>query len=193
MLEDVERIEVIRGPGGTIWGANAVTGVINIITKSAKDTHGALASIGGGNIDQGIGGVRYGSGNGNFDYRIYGKGFSRGAGFHSDDQRYDTWRSAQMGFRTDWDVRAQRPSHHTRRYVQRWGRRARGLRIVHPARTLSRIKQRRFQEAICWHGGGTTCGKGLTSRFRPTTTAPMPWRLTTRRRATPSTWTLFTI
>jgi iron complex outermembrane receptor protein len=58
ILEDVERIEVIRGPGGTIWGANAVTGVINIITKRAKDTHGALASVGGGNIDQGIGEVR---------------------------------------------------------------------------------------------------------------------------------------
>jgi iron complex outermembrane receptor protein len=105
ILEDVERIEVIRGPGGTIWGANAVTGVINIITKRAKDTHGALASVGGGNIDQGIGEVRYGSGNGNFDYRVYGKGFSRGAGFHSNDQGYDTWRSGQMGFRTDWDVR----------------------------------------------------------------------------------------
>ena len=82
LLEDVERIEVIRGPGGTIWGANAVTGVINIITKSAKETHGALASTGGGNIDQGIGGFRYGAGNGsNFDYRMYGKGFSRGAWF----------------------------------------------------------------------------------------------------------------
>ena len=45
MLEDVDRIEVIRGPGGTIWGANAVNGVINIITKSAKETHGALASV----------------------------------------------------------------------------------------------------------------------------------------------------
>ncbi len=106
ILEDVERIEVIRGPGGTIWGANAVTGVINIITKRAKDTHGALVSTGGGNVDQGIGGFRYGDGNGsNFDYRVYGKGFSRGAGFHSDDQGYDTWRSGQMGFRTDWDVR----------------------------------------------------------------------------------------
>ena len=47
-LEDIERIEVIRGPGGTIWGANAVNGVINIITKSAKDTHGLLLSGGGG-------------------------------------------------------------------------------------------------------------------------------------------------
>ena len=45
LLEDVERVEVIRGPGGTIWGANAVTGVINIITKRAKDTHGTLASV----------------------------------------------------------------------------------------------------------------------------------------------------
>jgi iron complex outermembrane recepter protein len=105
LLEDVQRIEVIRGPGGTIWGANAVTGVINIITKTAKDTHGALASAGGGNIDQGIGGFRYGAGNGsNLDYRIYGKGFSRGAAFHPDDQGFDTWRMGQMGFRTDWDL-----------------------------------------------------------------------------------------
>ena len=106
LLEDVERIEVIRGPGGTIWGANAVNGVINIITMSAKETHGALASAGGGNVDQGIGGFRYGNGNGrNFDYRIYGKGFSRGAEFHSDLPGFDTWRMGQVGFRTDWDVR----------------------------------------------------------------------------------------
>jgi iron complex outermembrane receptor protein len=107
LLEDVERIEVIRGPGATIWGANAVTGVINIITKSAKQTHGALASTGGGNVDQGIGGFRSGAGNGsNLDYRMYGKGFSRGAGFHSDEQGFDTWRMGQLGFRTDWDVRS---------------------------------------------------------------------------------------
>jgi iron complex outermembrane receptor protein len=106
MLEDIERIEVIRGPGGTIWGANAVNGVINIITKSAKDTHGSLASMGGGNISQGIGGVRWGSGNGkNFDYRIYGKGFARGAEFHADDDPFDTWRMGQLGFRTDWSIK----------------------------------------------------------------------------------------
>src|SRR5882757_450365 len=105
LLEDVERIEIIRGSGGTIWGANAVTGVINIITKSSKDTHGALASVGGGNIDQGIGGFRWGNGNGrNFDYRIYGKGYSRGPGFHPDDTAFDSWRMGQMGFRTDWSI-----------------------------------------------------------------------------------------
>jgi iron complex outermembrane receptor protein len=105
MLEDVERIEVIRGPGATIWGANAVNGVINIITKSARDTHGGLASVGGGGVDQAMVGARYGSEKGkNFDYRLYGKGFVRGTGFHPDHQGYDTWRNGQVGFRTDWDI-----------------------------------------------------------------------------------------
>jgi len=103
MLEEVERIEVIRGPGGTIWGANAVNGVINIITKSTKDTHGALATLGGGNVDQGTGGVRYGGTAGkDFNYRIYGMGSIRGQEFHSDSNGFDHWRMGQMGFRTDW-------------------------------------------------------------------------------------------
>src|SRR2546430_12946891 len=86
-LEDIERIEVIRGPGGTIWGANAVDGVISIITKRAKDTHGSMLSLGGGNVEQGTGGFRYGGGNGRgFNYRIYGMGFTRGPQFHSDQR-----------------------------------------------------------------------------------------------------------
>src|SRR2546429_64047 len=59
LLEDIERIEVIRGPGGTIWGANAVNAVINIITKRAQETHGTLVSTGGGNVDQGFVNFRY--------------------------------------------------------------------------------------------------------------------------------------
>jgi iron complex outermembrane receptor protein len=102
-LEDIERIEVIRGPGGTIWGANAVNGIINIITKSAKDTHGSMVSLGGGNVDQGTGGFRYGGGNGRgFNYRIYGMGFTRGPQFHAGGRNFDDSRMGQAGFRMDW-------------------------------------------------------------------------------------------
>ena len=59
-LEDIERIEVIRGPGGTVWGANAVNGVISIITKSATETRGGLLTGGGGTLAQGFGTVQYG-------------------------------------------------------------------------------------------------------------------------------------
>jgi len=105
LLEDIERIEVIRGPGGTIWGANAVNAVINIITKNAKDTHGTLVSTGGGNLDQGFAHFRYGGGNDkDFNYRVYGKAFSRGAEFHPDGHLFDDWRMGQAGFRADWDL-----------------------------------------------------------------------------------------
>jgi iron complex outermembrane receptor protein len=105
MLEDIERIEVIRGPGGTIWGANAVNGIINIITKSAKDTRGVLSSWSSGSIDQGIGSFRFGGSTGkDFNYRVYGTGFIRGAEFHPDADHFDDWRTGQVGFRTDWNL-----------------------------------------------------------------------------------------
>lgn len=103
LLEDVERIEVIRGPGGTVWGTRAVTGVINIITRGARETHGLLASVTSGTIDHGIGALRYGAGNGTtFDYRGYVKGFRRGALHHPDGATFDRWWMAQGGFRADW-------------------------------------------------------------------------------------------
>ncbi len=104
LLEDVERIEVIRGPGGTVWGVNAVNGVINIITKRSKDTHGKLAAVGGGNVDQGSGRIHYGGGYGtNVNYRVYGMAFGRAPGFHSDHDNFDDWQVGQGGFRMDWD------------------------------------------------------------------------------------------
>jgi iron complex outermembrane receptor protein len=104
MLEDVDRIEVIRGPGGTIWGANAVNGVINIITKRAKDTTGLVSHFGGGNLDQGIGDLRYGQTTAKgFSYRFYSKGGLRGPEFHPDGDNFDLWRMGQAGFRTDWE------------------------------------------------------------------------------------------
>lgn len=103
MLDDVERIEVIRGPGATVWGPNAVNGVINIITKNSSDTHARLLTVGGGNVNQGSVEARYGGGNGrNLDYRFYGLAFDRGPEFHLDRNNYDSWRGLQGGFRSDW-------------------------------------------------------------------------------------------
>ena len=74
LLEDIDRIEVISGPGGALWGANAVNGVINITSKNAKDTQGLYLEAGGGNELQDFAGVRYGGTLAtNVYYRVYGK------------------------------------------------------------------------------------------------------------------------
>ncbi len=108
VLEDIERIEVIRGPGGTLWGANAVNGVINVITKNAGKTQGGLVSTGGGNVEQGFTTLRYGAKMGdNAHYRVYGKWFNRDSfqgptGIDSNDD----WTAVRGGFRLDWDASA---------------------------------------------------------------------------------------
>ena len=105
LMRDIDRIEVIRGPGGTIWGPNAVDGVINIITKNTKDTQGVLATATGGDVEQFLGNIRYGSGNGNgFTYRVYAKGFAWAPQYHSDGDNYDDWHSTQGGARVDWNA-----------------------------------------------------------------------------------------
>jgi iron complex outermembrane receptor protein len=103
MLEDVDSIEVISGPGGSLYGVNAVNGVINIITKSAIDTQGGLASAQLGTVDR-TGAVRYGGKLGNDGaYRVYGLGFQRGHTVHADGTSAgDDWGGMQGGFRTDW-------------------------------------------------------------------------------------------
>ncbi len=103
LLEDVDRIEVIRGPGATVWGANAVNGIVNIITKSASETQGVFLQGGGGTEQRGFGAFRYGGRTGDsFHYRIYGKALERDDGFHPTGAN-DDWRSGQIGFRMDWE------------------------------------------------------------------------------------------
>ncbi|MBN1590931.1 MAG: TonB-dependent receptor [Pirellulales bacterium] len=106
LLDDIERIEVIRGPGGTIWGANAVDGVINIMTKKASDTQGAYAMIGGGNYDKSVDAVRVGGSNGKgLSWRLWGKHFERGPGYLPGiGLAWDDWRAGHGGFRVDYDL-----------------------------------------------------------------------------------------
>lgn len=106
MLEDIDQIEIIRGPGASIWGANAVNGVINIVSKNSKDTQGALVTGGGGTEERGFAAVRYGGKiSDSLHYRAYVKYFAR------DDTRtyvggegIDEWDMYRGGFRLDWDI-----------------------------------------------------------------------------------------
>jgi iron complex outermembrane receptor protein len=104
MLEDVDRIEVIRGPGATLWGANAVDGVINVITKKAKATQSTVVTAGGGTEERAAGGVRYGSKLGdNTYYRAYTKYFDWGpSAYPSGMTAHDGWDALRGGFRADW-------------------------------------------------------------------------------------------
>lgn len=103
LMEDIERIEVIRGPAASVWGSNAVNGVINIITKKAADTQGALLTAGGGSFERGFISGRYGGRiNAETPFRVYAKGFTRD---HTQsltgESTNDQWHSARGGFRLD--------------------------------------------------------------------------------------------
>src|SRR6267378_752343 len=105
-LTDIDRIEVISGPGATLWGANAVNGVINVITKDAKDTPGVALSGGGGTELRGFGTARYGGQVGSAArYRIYATRFARDpSALPSGQDAVDDWHLGQGGFRADWDA-----------------------------------------------------------------------------------------
>jgi iron complex outermembrane recepter protein len=103
LLQDIDRIEVISGPGGTLWGANAVNGVINIITKSASQSTGTYLEAGAGNQLEAIAGLRHGGSiSPDVSFRVYAMYFARdaevlGSGAGADD----SWSKRQGGFRID--------------------------------------------------------------------------------------------
>lgn len=101
-LSDIERIEIIRGPGGTVWGANAVNGVINIITKGAQDTQGTEVSALSGHVNRFNGLAQQGLRNGRFYYRLFAHGFLREPEIDPGFVGYDRWHLVQGGFRADW-------------------------------------------------------------------------------------------
>jgi iron complex outermembrane receptor protein len=106
MLEDIDRIEVIRGPGATMWGSNAVNGVINVITKKAGDTQGLLATAGGGTEERAFGSMRYGGKlNDNIDYRAYIKYNKRDNSKSAvGGDGNDEWENIRGGFKINTDL-----------------------------------------------------------------------------------------
>jgi len=106
MLEDVDRIEVVRGPGAALWGANAVNGIINIVTKKTHDTQGGVLVVSGGMEERITACARYGGKIGrNTHYRVYAKGFDRDDfADASGGDAHDKWDGGLIGFRADSDL-----------------------------------------------------------------------------------------
>ena len=103
LLEDIQQIEVIRGPGATLWGANAVNGVINIVTRNAGNTQGTAVRAGGGTQERGFLDLRYGGKVGSAGhFRVYGKYFDRDSFEDQSGTRCnDDWNGSRAGFRID--------------------------------------------------------------------------------------------
>ena len=103
LLQDIERIEVIRGAGGVVWGANAVNGVINIVTKSAASTKGTAIAVSAGTFDHDQASIRHGGSIGGLAYRVYSQWSD-----HADSRNYsggsadDRWNSLLTGAKVDW-------------------------------------------------------------------------------------------
>jgi iron complex outermembrane recepter protein len=105
LLEDVDRIEIISGPGATLWGANAMNGVINVITRASYLTQGTFVDAAAGNQEQDLS-ARYGGlSEGALSYRAYALGFHRAAEMQPDGaSANDAWTKGQTGFRSDWST-----------------------------------------------------------------------------------------
>lgn len=107
LMEDIDRIEVIRGPGGTLWGSDAVNGVINIVTKPAQDTQGGYLEADTGTQERVIAAAQYGGQfSDNAYYRVFAKFSDQDAQAHPPGSSPDEWDLAHVGFRSDWQASA---------------------------------------------------------------------------------------
>jgi iron complex outermembrane receptor protein len=107
LLEDIDRIEVIRGPGASLWGSNAVSGVINITSKSAQETQGSYFEGGGGTKERAFGAVRYGGKlTDEIWFRVFAKGVERAGQYSPLGPARDNMKMGHLGFRADWKVHA---------------------------------------------------------------------------------------
>ena len=99
---------MIRGPGAALWGSNAVNGVINITTRSARDTHGTYLEAALGSFDRASLGARYGGETeGGVSYRVFARYADRDGTEHPANPNDDDWQFGHLGFRTDWDGSSQ--------------------------------------------------------------------------------------
>jgi iron complex outermembrane receptor protein len=104
VLEDVERVELIRGPGATLWGANAMNGILNVVTRNSSDTQGRLVALAGGTQERGTLSVRQGGRlSGNATWRLFARAFDRDEQPDVDGNAgHDGQRLARAGLRLDW-------------------------------------------------------------------------------------------
>ena len=104
LIDDIDRIEIIRGPGASLWGANAVHGIINVITRRAADTQGTLVTVGSGNEEQAITDVRYGGRvSDSVAFRTYAKyGYRDAQSLATGESAQDPMQRGQVGGRLDW-------------------------------------------------------------------------------------------
>src|SRR5579883_3344490 len=103
LMPDIDRIEVVRGPGAALWGSNAVNGVINIISKSAQETQGTLLTAGTGSRERALAAAQYGGEAGDaVYYRVFAKYQDHSAEDHPSGSSPDDWDLGHVGFRTDW-------------------------------------------------------------------------------------------